>query len=104
MSQRARIVFAVVALTAVLFLAAPMASHAAGHRPGKAPGTSLWEGGWSWLSDLLLGSVASKPISGLEKDGSTSNSSGALSSGTANSVPVKAQSDQGSIIDPNGAK
>ena len=100
MSQRNRIVFATFVLMVALFLAAPPPSHATALRPPKAPAFNVWEHAWNCLAALLPDGVASKPMAGLEKEGGAIDPNGRPNSVT----PTTSPSDQGSIVDPSGAK
>jgi hypothetical protein len=102
MSQRNRIVFATFILMVALFLAAPPPPPATALRPNKAPAFNVWERAWSWLATLLPDGVSSKSVAGLEKQGGAIDPNGQPNSGGM--APTTAQSDQGSIIDPNGTK
>ena len=99
MSQRNRIAFATIVLTAALFLAAPSPSRAASLRAGRAPAVAAWERAWSWLAGLLPGALSQQPAARQEKEGSAINPNGLWITAP---VPDTATDDEGSAINPNG--
>lgn len=108
MSQQLRRVLVALGLTAALFLAAPAPSQAAGWR-NILSGNDLTERLWAWMEGLLQGAVAPsltshKPAAGLQKEGSMIDPNGQPHSGTVPAPTSSTTSDQGSGIDPNGAK
>jgi hypothetical protein len=76
MSQRNRIAFATIVLTAALFLAAPSPSQAVSLQPWRTPAVATWERAWSWLASLLPGARSQKPPARQEKEGSAINPNG----------------------------
>lgn len=76
MSQRNRIAFATIVLTAALFLAAPSPSQAASLRAWRTPEVATWERAWNWLASLLSGAHAQKPPARQDKEGSAINPNG----------------------------
>jgi hypothetical protein len=76
MSQRNRIAFATIVLTAALFLAAPSPSQAASLRAWRTPEAATWERAWSWLASFLPGARSPKPPARQEKEGSMINPNG----------------------------
>ncbi len=76
MSQRNRIAFAMIVLTAALFLAAPSPSQAASLRAERTPEVATWERAWNWLASLLPGALSQKPAPRHEKEGSMINPNG----------------------------
>ena len=100
MSQRNRIAFATIVLTAA-FLAAPSPSQAASLRAGTTPAVATWERAWSWLSGFLPGALSLKPAARQEKEGSAINPNG-LGPWITAPVPSTATDDEGSAINPNG--
>lgn len=108
MSQQIRRVLVALGLMAALFLAAPAPSRAAGLR-SALPVNDLAVRFWSWMEGLLpratVQSPASyKPAAGLQKQGSAIDPDGRTQPITLPPPPSSAASDQGSMIDPNGAK
>lgn len=106
MSQQIRRVFVALGLTATLFLATPSPSSAAGLR-NSLVANDFAARVWAWLEGLLPGSTAPvstsrKPAALLEKEGSAIDPDG-RSLPTGSSAPASStNSDQGSMIDPNG--
>jgi hypothetical protein len=102
MSQRNRIAFATIVLTAALFLAAPSPSQAASLGTGRTPAVATWERAWSWLAGLLPGALSQKPAARQEKEGSMINPNGTTGPWITAPVPGMATDDEGSMINPNG--
>jgi hypothetical protein len=101
MSQQIRRVLVALGLMAVLSLATPSSSQAAGFQgPGLAGDFTARL--WVWLESLLPGAATPSPARRpAMKTGSTTLSSGQPTSG-ATSTATK--TDQGNMIDPNGFK
>ena len=95
MSQRNRIT-ASIALLAVLALAAPPPTHAAGLQPGRLPAIPAWSRAWTWLLDHLPAGIAPKPAERLEKEGST-----IIPDGHTSTVPAPTTVQSG-MINPDG--
>jgi len=96
MSQRNRIFTTAIALVAVLALAGPPPTHAAGLRPGSLPAIGAWDRVWSWLASFLPSATAPQPADRQEKVGST-----IIPGGQAGTSPMPTTT-QGSMIDPDG--
>jgi hypothetical protein len=92
MSQRNRILTASITLVAVLTLAAPPPTHAAG-----LPAIPAWSRAWSWLIDHLPAGIASKPAERQEKEGGMINPDGR----TTGTPP--APTPQNGLQDPGGS-
>jgi len=97
MSQRNRIFTTAIALVAVLALAGPPPTHAAGLRPGSLPTIGAWDQVWSWLASFLPSGTAPQPADRPEKEGYST----ILSGGQAGMAPMPTTT-QGSMIDPDG--
>jgi hypothetical protein len=97
MSQHVRRVLAALGLTAVLLLAAPPPSRAAGLRELPSV-TGFAASAWAWLENLL----PDRPVARGEKQGYATGTAGTLTSPAA--PPSAGTSDEGSAIDPNGRK
>jgi len=96
MSQHARRVLAALGLMAVLLLAAPPPSRAAGLRELPSM-TGFAARAWAWLENLL----PDRPARG-ERRVSAAKAAGTLTSPTV--PPPSGTSEEGSAIDPNGRK
>ena len=100
MSQKARRVFTLAALVFALSVVLPAPSQAAGLRGWQPP--DLVGRVWSWLADLgLISRHEAKPAGRWEKEGSGINPDGSPKSPTPQPTT---NSDQGSMIDPDGRK
>jgi hypothetical protein len=104
--SRNRIVFAAIALVAVLGLVAPAPARAAALPEGGFSMTGVLERAWSWLAGFVLPEGANPPGQGVwwEKEGAATNLDGRTNPGTAAPAPGMATSEEGGAIDPNGAK
>lgn len=103
MSQRSRIFLAAVALGAILTLAVPAPSRAAGLRGGSTPVLDAWERAWEWLARLVApGDASPRPTARWEKQGSMIDPDGAPKPGTTAPAPDPATTEEGPRIDPDG--
>lgn len=93
---------AAIGLMAVLLLAFPAPSRAAGS-PGAKPVHGVTERIWAWLEGLLLGTPA-PPAPSRGKEGSMIDPDGHKVLGLLSVPTIVITSDEGSMIDPDGLK
>jgi hypothetical protein len=102
MSQQTLRIVAGIVLIAVLALAAPPPSHAAGFQ-GPGQRLAFVDRIWDWLESLVLGTEAKSSPALHEREGSMIDPNGGKSLTPPPQVlNPGSTSDEGSMIDPNG--
>lgn len=101
MSQRNRILIVAATLVAVLALAAPAPSQAAGLRGGSLPVLDAWERAWEWLARFA---VPPRWTARWEKEGGAIDPDGSPKPGTTSApAPDPGAAEAGSGLDPLGS-